>query len=342
MVDDASKECLADKLDDLLISSSSSTDSSSASSSSSSSAASATATSTAVILSTTQATAEQTTAQNTNNNQIATVTPPPATTTTTTTTPTSTDKSIRWSSSQLSSTHNTHQQQQQRSNALTIQDVFDPLDTTTHLASSNHATILLAAAATTMATTAAVASTAITKTFNFGQLKTPTNFNTFSNNCINLNMKARQDALMNKRASNAGLLLDSLTSSGGGGVGVASNNINNTSGYMDFLKGHKLNNNEKKNANMMSANGGGETKYQEYKRRWIEILRKEKSRFLSKWLASNSSNSSSSTSVKLTDYEVRKTLGNGSFGRVVLAKHKESGKFYALKIMDKKNIVESK
>jgi protein kinase A len=44
----------------------------------------------------------------------------------------------------------------------------------------------------------------------------------------------------------------------------------------------------------------------------------------------------------LDDFELRNTLGNGSFGRVILVKHKESGKFYALKVLEKRNIIKSR
>ena len=46
--------------------------------------------------------------------------------------------------------------------------------------------------------------------------------------------------------------------------------------------------------------------------------------------------------MKLTDYDVLSTLGTGSFGRVKLAKHKQSGRFYALKMLKKSDIVKSK
>ncbi len=36
------------------------------------------------------------------------------------------------------------------------------------------------------------------------------------------------------------------------------------------------------------------------------------------------------------------TLGTGSFGRVHLVKHKESGKYYAMKVLVKRQIIESK
>jgi serine/threonine protein kinase len=53
--------------------------------------------------------------------------------------------------------------------------------------------------------------------------------------------------------------------------------------------------------------------------------------------------------IKLSDYEILTTLGTGkrhqnlgSFGRVKLAKQKATGKYFALKMMKKAEIVKSK
>ncbi len=40
----------------------------------------------------------------------------------------------------------------------------------------------------------------------------------------------------------------------------------------------------------------------------------------------------------LEDFERLKTLGTGSFGRVMLAQHKEKKQFYAMKILDKQKV----
>jgi len=42
------------------------------------------------------------------------------------------------------------------------------------------------------------------------------------------------------------------------------------------------------------------------------------------------------------DFEIKKTLGTGSFGRVVLAKHKETGYFVAIKILNKGKVIKMK
>uniref|UniRef100_H2YHW2 cAMP-dependent protein kinase n=1 Tax=Ciona savignyi TaxID=51511 RepID=H2YHW2_CIOSA len=45
---------------------------------------------------------------------------------------------------------------------------------------------------------------------------------------------------------------------------------------------------------------------------------------------------------KLDDFERLKTLGTGSFGRVILVKRKENTSFYAMKILDKQKVVKLK
>jgi len=46
--------------------------------------------------------------------------------------------------------------------------------------------------------------------------------------------------------------------------------------------------------------------------------------------------------VELSDYEIKQTVGTGSFGRVKLIKHKTSGRYLALKILTKAEIVKLK
>ena len=40
----------------------------------------------------------------------------------------------------------------------------------------------------------------------------------------------------------------------------------------------------------------------------------------------------------LDEFERIKTLGTGSFGRVMLVRHRENGKYYAMKILDKQKV----
>jgi len=46
--------------------------------------------------------------------------------------------------------------------------------------------------------------------------------------------------------------------------------------------------------------------------------------------------------IKLSDYQLDRTLGTGSFGRVKLSKHKQTGKFVAIKILKKAEIIKLK
>ena len=41
---------------------------------------------------------------------------------------------------------------------------------------------------------------------------------------------------------------------------------------------------------------------------------------------------------KPEDFDRIRTLGTGSFGRVMLVKHQTSGNFYAMKILDKQKV----
>ena len=40
----------------------------------------------------------------------------------------------------------------------------------------------------------------------------------------------------------------------------------------------------------------------------------------------------------LDQFERKKTLGTGSFGRVMLVRHKEHGNYHAMKILDKQKV----
>uniref|UniRef100_A0AC34QGD0 cAMP-dependent protein kinase n=1 Tax=Panagrolaimus sp. JU765 TaxID=591449 RepID=A0AC34QGD0_9BILA len=67
-----------------------------------------------------------------------------------------------------------------------------------------------------------------------------------------------------------------------------------------------------------------------------EFLEKARDDFKQKW-----DNPASNTAV-LDDFDRIKTLGTGSFGRVMLVKHKQSGNYYAMKILDKQKVVKLK
>ncbi|CAG5897878.1 unnamed protein product [Menidia menidia] len=67
-----------------------------------------------------------------------------------------------------------------------------------------------------------------------------------------------------------------------------------------------------------------------------EFLAKAKEDFLKKW-----ENPAQQTAA-LDHFERQKTLGTGSFGRVMLVKHKDSGQHFAMKILDKQKVVKLK
>ncbi|KAM9061222.1 cAMP-dependent protein kinase catalytic subunit alpha-like [Sarcophilus harrisii] len=68
-----------------------------------------------------------------------------------------------------------------------------------------------------------------------------------------------------------------------------------------------------------------------------DFLAKAKEEFLRKW-----ENPPPSSPIQLDHFEKFKTLGTGSFGRVILVKHKESGNYYAMKVLDKQKVVKLK
>ncbi len=55
-----------------------------------------------------------------------------------------------------------------------------------------------------------------------------------------------------------------------------------------------------------------------------------------------SSNTEKDAPMKLSDFEMVRTLGSGSFGRVKYAKCKLDGKYYAVKYMKKHDIIKMK
>lgn len=66
------------------------------------------------------------------------------------------------------------------------------------------------------------------------------------------------------------------------------------------------------------------------------FLEQAKKDFEEKW------NNPSSNTASLSDFDRLKTLGTGSFGRVMLVQHKEGKDYYAMKILDKQKVVKLK
>lgn len=67
-----------------------------------------------------------------------------------------------------------------------------------------------------------------------------------------------------------------------------------------------------------------------------QFLADAKEQFLSKW------EHPPPHVVTLDDFDRIKTLGTGSFGRVMLVRHKDSAKYFAMKILDKTKVVKLK
>ncbi len=139
-----------------------------------------------------------------------------------------------------------------------------------------------------------------------------------SSSLYNLNIKGRQATVNTTYAS-----LNRNTNSGG---------------YLDIVKSYKATVSKYKNSQGLSLN---DTKYYEYKKRWNEILKREKRVFDTKWSAASNS-STQANSLKVEDFEMIKSLGNGSFGKVILAKQVQTQKYFALKVLDKMSVVKSK
>lgn len=67
-----------------------------------------------------------------------------------------------------------------------------------------------------------------------------------------------------------------------------------------------------------------------------QILTDSKESFITKW------ENPPPHVVTLDDFDRLKTLGTGSFGRVMLVRHKDSGKYFAMKILDKGKVIKLK
>lgn len=79
--------------------------------------------------------------------------------------------------------------------------------------------------------------------------------------------------------------------------------------------------------------GGGGGYSQEKQELYTLYLRKLNQDFIESWNAKSESNA------KFSDFEIYKVLGNGAFGVVFLVKHTKSGKYYAMKTLEKDKVV---
>ncbi|KAG6448737.1 hypothetical protein O3G_MSEX005684 [Manduca sexta] len=89
-----------------------------------------------------------------------------------------------------------------------------------------------------------------------------------------------------------------------------------------------------KRHNLYSSHPGGypAAKQEQYS----QYLRKLHQDFIESW------NEKSESNAKLTDFERHKVLGTGAFGIVYLVKHSHTGKYYAMKMLEKEKIVKLK
>jgi len=75
---------------------------------------------------------------------------------------------------------------------------------------------------------------------------------------------------------------------------------------------------------------------------WKTMKSEAKLEFDRKWAAGASWTAQRQPPTCLDDFEIRTTLGTGSFARVILVRHKTDRKFYALKILNKEVVVKKK
>ena len=197
---------------------------------------------------------------------------------------------------------------------LTIQNLFDPDDNTTvHYTVSSNSHWISKTISDTQNNEVSINKLYPLNKLNHNSDNSPfksNNFTFFSNNWLNLNIKGRQTGL---------------------------NTVNNTLTKKTSITSY-LDQNYKPYIGNKNSKNNFDSKYMDYKRKWMEILRKEKKIFEQKW----NNVLFRSVNVKLSDLELKKTLGNGSFGRVILVKDKETQKYYALKVLEKKNVVKSR
>lgn len=81
---------------------------------------------------------------------------------------------------------------------------------------------------------------------------------------------------------------------------------------------------------------GDEGKLQKHYAAFDAFLRKGKAKFDSKI------SGDFPTTAKMEDFKQMQTLGTGTFGKVVLCQHKNNQKYYAMKIMEKANIMRTR
>lgn len=127
--------------------------------------------------------------------------------------------------------------------------------------------------------------------------------------------------------------------SGSGSVGIESiivdpKNINDVnSNALDKFKRNKDQNSSKMTSTasvQISCHGSTSAEP------WEDIMKRNKAEFQARWTNPTQNNA------KLEDFRLTRTLGSGSFGRVILVKHLESETYYAMKLLIKERVVKTK
>jgi protein kinase A len=110
--------------------------------------------------------------------------------------------------------------------------------------------------------------------------------------------------------------------------------IRNSSQLINKLNRERSTTNNSKNESFKDKTSAQNTreKFAIYKAQWLVELKKKKEKFEENWHNPPKNNAS------FDDFILLRTLGQGSFGRVILTKHKKISKPFALKIMPKKKI----
>ncbi|KAL3092441.1 hypothetical protein niasHS_007650 [Heterodera schachtii] len=72
------------------------------------------------------------------------------------------------------------------------------------------------------------------------------------------------------------------------------------------------------------------------------LLDKAKEDFKQKWEKARNISSSSTANASLIDFERIRMIGTGSFGQVLLVKHRRTGKYYAMKMLEKQKVLKLK
>lgn len=227
---------------------------------------------------------------------------------------------------------------------LTIQDAFDPKDNiTVHTtATTTGSSTLTARKNQPLSILGKIKTSYIVASRNEAETSSPKSTNVMPqiNNIPNLNLTTTNITELFESSSSLYNLNIKGRQANVNTTYASLNRNTNAGGYLDIVKSYKATITKFKNS--QGSHTLNDAKYYEYKKRWNEILKREKRVFDTKWSAASNSSIQQANQMKLEDFEMLKTLGNGSFGKVVLVKHLETQKYFALKVLEKLSVVKSK